>query len=614
MLSGAHAESKHPAHAKSKHDGLGSLLLNTLSAASNQSLALAYSSNGGGSGTTADTGLWVGGNLTFGTREPTNDGSSMRFRTDGVSLGLDHRFSDRLALGIGVGYAHDRTDIGTDGTQSRSKGTSVAVYGSYQPTTNTFIDGLIGYGDLKHDTDRYVAAVDDFARADRSSDQFFASLAAGYEFRKNGVLLSPYGRLDYALDRFKQATETGAGLNALTYFDQDVKTLQLALGLRAESGHSTGFGWVMPRLRLEVKHDFEGEEAATISYADQFLGPRYSVTPTGMKRNALVLGVGSDFYFRGGLKLGIDYQLQTSFGPDRSHALRLWLAKSLDGKGIRPTGLSSANLFEDPVRVEAGVMWDDNVTRAREKVDRLSDTIYLIGLSKSTILPITDYTRVILRGFLDGEKPYRYDGLDRVSGGAYGELQHRPSEDFGTPTFGLFTRIVAEDYHSELRGGYRYSYGLNTRVAVTDRIEAFGALARNIRNAEHAVFDTRDYSARLNLDYSLGRRGTLYLGGEYRHGDAVSSGPFTLQNTDIAESFAPDDAFGRADFFAYRFKAKTWISTLGYNYPLGPRDSIDLSWRRADSKPTYGGSGIYGYAGDARYTANQVTLVYLMRF
>ncbi|MGQ0751886.1 MAG: autotransporter domain-containing protein, partial [Betaproteobacteria bacterium] len=239
MLSGADA--------KSKHDGLGSLMLSTLSAASNQSLALSYSTNGSGSGTSADTGLWIGGNLTFGTREPTNDGSSMRFRTDGVSLGIDHRFSDRLALGLGVGYAHDRTDIGTEGTQSRSSGASVALYGSYQPTPNTFIDGLIGYGDLKHDTDRYVAAVDDFARADRRSDQFFASLAAGYEFRRNGVLLSPYGRLDYALDRFKQATETGAGLNALTYFDQDVRTLQLALGLRAESGHSTGFGWVMPR-------------------------------------------------------------------------------------------------------------------------------------------------------------------------------------------------------------------------------------------------------------------------------------------------------------------------------------------------------------------------------
>lgn len=628
VLSGANAESKHSGQARAaeskyalneverKNGPLGSLLFNTLSAASTQSLNLSYSGDPTASGSASGdgTGLWVGGNLNFGTREPNNDGSGMRFRTDGVSLGFDHRFSDRLALGVGVGYAHDRTDIGTDGTQSRSSGASVAFYGSYQPTRNTFIDGLIGYGDLKHDTDRYVASVDDFARADRKSDQIFASLAAGYEFRRNGVLLSPYGRLDLALDRFKQATETGAGLNALTYFDQDVKTLQLALGLRAESRHMTNFGWAMPRLRVEFKHELEGEEAAAISYADQFAGPRYLVTPIGMKRSALVLGVGSDFYFRGGLRLGVDYQLQTSFGPDRGHAVRFWLAKELDGKGAPALGLSAANLFENPVRVEAGIMWDDNVTRARETVDKLSDHIYLLGVSKSTILPITDYTRFILRGFADGEKPYRYDGLDRISGGAYGELQHRPSEDFGAPTFGLFARLLAEDYHSELRGGYRYSFGVNTRAAVTDRIEAFGALARNIRNAEHAVFDVRDYSARLNLDYSLGRSGTLYLGGEYRRGDTVSNAPFTLQNADIAESFVPDDAFGRGNLFAYRFKAKTLIWTLGYNLPLGPRDSIDLSWRRAESKPTSSGSGIYGSVGDARYIVNQLSLVYLMRF
>jgi uncharacterized protein with beta-barrel porin domain len=592
------------------------LLNSVISAASSQSLSLSLGSNGasGGSGYGDATGLWIGGNLTFGTREPTNDGSSMRFRTDGVSFGIDHRFTDRLAIGLGVGYAHDRTDIGTDGTQSRSSGGSIALYGSYQPTRNTFIDALIGYGDLKHDTDRYVAAVDDFARANRKSDQIFASIAAGYEFRKDGMLLSPYGRIDYALDRLKPATETGAGPNALTYFDQDVRTLQLALGLRAESRHAMNFGWVLPRLRLEVKHDFQGEDAATIAYADQFSGPHYSVMPTGMKRNALLLGVGSDFLFRGGLRLGIDYQLQTAFGPDRSHAVRLWLAKDLDGKGAPMPAYSSAKLFDDPVRVEAGVMWDDNLTRARETADKLSDHIYLLGVSKTTFVPITDYTRLIVRGFLDGEKPYRYDGLDRVSGGVYGELQHRTSENFGAPTFGVFARALAEDYHSELRGGYRYSLGLNLRQALTDRIDAFGAIARNVRDAEHAVFDTHDYSARLNLDWSLAGRSTVYVGGEYRRGDTVSTGPFSAQSIDIAESFAQDDGFRRGTLFAYRFEAKTFIWTLGYNFPLGPRDSIDFSWRRAESKPTSSGSGIYGNVGDARYTANQVSLVYLMRF
>jgi len=603
-------------------DRLGSMVAGLMNAASSQSLNLSYGANGGSgtngaSGSSAEgaTGLWVGGNLHFGTRDPNNDGSSMRFRTDGVSIGLDHRFTDRLTLGIGVGYAHDRTDIGTDGTQNRARGGSIALYGSFQPTRNTFIDGLVGYGDLKHDMDRYVAAVDDFARATRKSDQIFASIAAGYEFHRDGVLLSPYGRIDYALDRLKQATETGAGLNALTYFDQDVRTLQFALGLRAESRHATNFGWALPRVRLELKHDFEGEDAAAIAYADQFSGPRYSVLPTGMKRNALLLGVGSDFILRSGLRLGVDYQLQTSFGPDRSHAVRLWLAKELDGKGgIAMPGYASAKLFGDPVRVEAGVMWDDNLTRAREPPDKLSDHIYLLGASKTTFIEITDYTRFMLRGFLDGEKPYRYDRLDRIAGGVHGELQHRTSEHFGAPTFGVFVRGLMEEYGSELRGGYRYSFGVNARQSMTDRIDLFGALARNMRDAEHTVFDTHDYSARLNLDWSLGSRGTIYLGGEYRHGDTVSTGPFSLQSVDIAEAFTPDDGFRRGDLFAYRFKANTWISTLGYNLPLGPRDSIDFSWRRAESKPTSSGTGLYGSVGNARYIANQISLVYLMRF
>jgi uncharacterized protein with beta-barrel porin domain len=593
---------------------LPAFLTTLAGAAASGSVNLSYStdSSGASPGLPEGTSVWIGGNLHFGTRDPTGDSSSLRFRTEGVSVGMDRRFTDRLALGLGVGYADDRTDIGTDGTQSRSRAASIIVYGSYQPTRNTFIDSLIGYGDIKHDMDRFVPAVSEFARSHRRSDQFFGSLAAGYEHRREGLLLSPYGRLDFAYDRFKQATETGAGQNALTYFDHDLSSLQLSLGLRAESAHETRFGWALPRLRVEFQHEFEGDRGATIAYADQPAGPQFSVKPTGMKRNALLVGIGSDFLFRGGLRLAADYQLRHTSGADRSHAVRLWLMHALDGNGSPPAYLAST-MYGSPVRVEAGVMWDDNLTRARESADRISDHIYSLNVSKRAVFEVTDYTRVVATAFLDGEKPYRYAGLDRIAGGIHGEFQYRTSAEFDAVTFGVFGRALLEEYESRLRSGHRYSFGLNARQSLTDRIDAFGALARNVRNARDTVFDVKDYSGRLNFDYSLNGNGTIYLGGEYRRGSTVSTGAFSFQSIDIAEAFVQDDAFGRATFFAYRLKAKTLLGTLGYNLPLGPRDSLDFSWRRAESTPTYGGSGLY-QGGKARYTVNQLSAVYLMRF
>ncbi len=335
------------------------------------------------------------------------------------------------------------------------------------------------------------------------------------------------------------------------------------------------------------------------------------MTPAGVNRNSLLIGIGSDFVFRGGLKLGVDYQAQRSFGPDRSQAIRFWLAKELDGKGL-PSGLVSSSLFANPVRVEAGYTVDDNVNRARDAADKLGDDIYSVNVSKGMVFPVTTHTRVLVTGFLNGEKLRRYTGLERVSGGVQGEFQYRTSGEFDAPTFGIFGRASLDEYHSELRTGYRSSIGVSVRQSLTDRIDVFGALASNMRHARSDVFDARDYAARFNLDYSLGREGALYLGGEYRRGDTVTSAPASFAYGDIAKVFVQDDAYGNRGLVAYRYEAKTVLWTLGYNRPLGPRDSIDFSWRRAESTPT--SSGATGLYSTSRYYANQYSLAYLMRF
>jgi uncharacterized protein YhjY with autotransporter beta-barrel domain len=585
--------------------GLGMLV----SAATKGSIQLAASSDraDGSPGLDHGVGLWAAGTLQFGTRDQTSDTTSRRFSTDGLTAGADRRFGDRLALGIGLGYARDRTEIGVDGTMSRATGSSIALYGSFQPTRNTYIDGLLGYGVLDFDTVRFVPSVSDFARGSRDGNQLFGSIAAGYEHHGEGLLLSPYGRLDFARDRLKQYMESGAGVNALTYFEQKLPTLAFSLGLRAESAHETSFGWALPRLRVELRHDFERNREATFVFADTPAGPGFSVTPAGSKRNSLLVGFGSDFLFSGGLKLGVDYQFERTGGPDRNQAIRFWLAKELDGKGL-PASLVSVRTFDDPLRVEAGIAFDDNVNRARASEDKLSDEIYSVNVAKGMIFPLGSNSRVVASGFVNGEKPRRILGLERVSLGVQGEFQYRTSGEFGAPTFGAFARAVFDEYHSDLRSGYRYSLGVNLRQPLTDRLDLFAALASNSRHAESDVFDGREYAARFNLDYSLGRQGIVYLGGEYRRGDVVSTGRSALDISTIAKAFVFDDAFTTRGFISYRIEAKTVLWTLGYNRPLGPRDSIDFSLRHLYATPTDAA------ASSSRYVVNQYSAAYLMRF
>ena len=559
-------------------------------------------------------GFWIAGNFKFGTRDQTDDSSSLRFSTDGISVGIDRWFGDKVVLGLGLGYARGYSAIGSNGSKDNSKSTSVSAYGSYQPTPNIFVDGHIGYGKLRYDTDRYVESTDVIAHSHREGNQFFGSLAVGYEYHKGRLLISPYGRMDFTFDDLNQTTETGAGLNALTYFDQSLESSQLSLGLRSELLYEASFGWVLPRLRLEYKHEFEGDRLTTIAYADQLTGPRFSLSPAGTTRNSLLISIGSDFNFQNGFKIGVDYQGLYSSGPDQSQSIGLWLRKELDGKPMLSTQ-PSLQLFKNPVRVEAGYNWEDNLNRARDADNKLLDQSYTINIRKGIIFPTGSHTRLLVNGYLNGQKFRKHDGLDRISASVHSEFQYRTSANFDALTLGLFGRVSLEEYESELRAGYRYTFGVNARSSLTDRIDIFGALARNVRNADSDVFDTKDYSARLNLDYSLHRNGVLYIGGEYRRGDTVTSAPGSDFYIDIADASEFDDAYYNRQFTASRYEAETLIWTLGYNWFLGQRDSIDISLRRVDSSPNdIPADGDYDGSGSTSYTSNQFSIVYLMRF
>jgi len=266
------------------------------------------------------------------------------------------------------------------------------------------------------------------------------------------------------------------------------------------------------------------------------------------------------------------------------------------------------------VNVEATYSYDDNLNRAPSSGPNLSDHLLSLNLGTGTTFSVSSNARMVLNAFVEGDKFVYYEDLGRFSGGAHGELQYRTSAAFGAPTFGVFGRAVADQYQSDLRSGHRLALGLSWRQPVTDRVELFGTFTRTTRDAEHPVFETRDNALRLNVDYSVGP-GTLYGAGEYRRGDAVSSVQPGFESAVVSKASARDDAYFDYALFAHRYDAKTWIGTLGYNWPLGARDSLDFSLRHARATPTDTLAGGAAYSGSTpRYTANQLSAAYLMRF
>ncbi|MGN6770163.1 MAG: autotransporter domain-containing protein [Rhizobiaceae bacterium] len=265
--------------------------------------------------------VWTGGYVNFAKAD--SGGLDLDSTLVGVSGGVDYRFSPKFVAGLGFGYGRDKTEIGDNGTESRGRVWSMAAYGSYKPAPNVFIDGLLGYGFMDFDSRRFVTANGNFATGSRGGRQVFGSLTAGYEYRDEAWLVSPYGRLEASRSKLDGFTEQGGGIYGLTYGDQTVDTLSGVLGLRLEYAMPMDWGVLKPRARLEYTHDFEGSSRVSLGYTDVGTMP-YGIDVDPFSRDYLTIGLGVDAQIGDAWNLGFDYRTAYgSGGAGRDHTFAI---------------------------------------------------------------------------------------------------------------------------------------------------------------------------------------------------------------------------------------------------------------------------------------------------
>jgi uncharacterized protein YhjY with autotransporter beta-barrel domain len=279
-------------------------------------------------GSQAPLGLWVGGTLRSG-RSEGGQRAGTDFETDGVTVGSDLRISEAFAVGAGLGYGRDRSDVGESGSRSDGQAYSMAVYASYSPGRSLFVDALLGHQLLDYTLRRYVTGDGGFVHARRNGSQWFGSLAFGADLAKGNWQFTPYARLDASQGSLDRYVEQGNDLFALRYGDQDVDATTGNAGLRVEMRQTAVWGAWTPQLRVEYQHDFSGSGLATLQYADLVDVPFYRTTLDGFDRSRWMLGAGVMFDFGRTWGLRVDYRGMVGSGNDRDHGVQISLDKQL---------------------------------------------------------------------------------------------------------------------------------------------------------------------------------------------------------------------------------------------------------------------------------------------
>lgn len=277
-----------------------------------------------GTRTDSPFGLWTGGAIRSGNQDSQNNRARVDFETDGLSVGGDYRVNDTFAMGLGLGWGRDDSEIGNQGSRSKGKAYTLAGYASYHPG-KLFLDALVGYQDLSYDLRRYVTAHGGYVSGSRDGGQWFASLSTGADLQYDKFSLTPYARLDLARATLDAYTEQGDALFALHYQDMDVDSSTGNLGLRMDFQHKARWGQLTPQLRLEYQYDFQGNGSATMSYADLMSGPFYRTSLPVFDRSRFLLGVGLGFAGDNGLSTRIEYNgvVDGSHGSDHGMMINI---------------------------------------------------------------------------------------------------------------------------------------------------------------------------------------------------------------------------------------------------------------------------------------------------
>ncbi len=216
-------------------------------------------------------GLWF-----TGTYEKT-DHKGNRFEdaydsnTGKLTVGADYSFTPALLAGGAVQHGRENGDFsgGGDFTVDSIGG---AIYLSYVPNANVFVDIVGGYARKKIDQTR-IASYDNVRAgapvfptvngpesANYYGNEYTANLSTGYLFHPGRFTVGPRASVRYKrtdLDSYTESGSTGIGLRV---GEQEIESLKSVVGIFTSAAFSSSVGVFVPQISFDYIHEFKNDQ------------------------------------------------------------------------------------------------------------------------------------------------------------------------------------------------------------------------------------------------------------------------------------------------------------------------------------------------------------------
>ncbi|MFN2288105.1 MAG: autotransporter domain-containing protein [Chromatocurvus sp.] len=275
-------------------------------------------------------GVFLQGDIDFAKRDETVARSGYKFDIWAFTAGADYRVSDNLYAGAAISVGEAKIDFANNGGETDLENWALSTYAGWQITENWYSDFMLSYGETDYSTVRRVNYSDVGGAytaqnlSDTSGDQLYIGLNTGYEFRRGGWRFGPTASLFYidgSIDGYSE--RAGMQSDGAWLFDvdkQDYESLRLSVGVQADYAFNTGFGVLIPNLRmLHVMEEKANAEDIGLRLSNNPFGEmdmatqRMFIEGQAVDDQFLDLGVGVSGQFIMGFSGFFDYHFYENF-------------------------------------------------------------------------------------------------------------------------------------------------------------------------------------------------------------------------------------------------------------------------------------------------------------
>ena len=249
---------------------------------------------------------WTEGSISFGKIGETSLSSAQDIDGFGITVGADRKMDEDQILGVAVRVGNTDVDVGTFGSAVDTNALSLSVYGINSLEDKNFLKHVFGVSYLDSDIVRNDEGNTNTHTGDRKGKQVFGSLDIGREYEDGDLTISPIGSIDGSYTALDSYTEIGS--NAISYNDQDIKSLMASLGVLIDRDINLENSNVKSRVNLEYGKEFTSNSNVVTSYLSSSESFEYQAD--NEKRDIYTAGLGFDFKHDQGLTISADYERQ----------------------------------------------------------------------------------------------------------------------------------------------------------------------------------------------------------------------------------------------------------------------------------------------------------------